>query len=103
MKTLQEMKEAVKSGNAKVLTVETAIDLKGKKIATIYFGYEGQDGIDEFIIGEVKREIYANGKEGQLCLFTSDGRCTYIRAHEENGGAFTCSDIDRFVYFIELY
>lgn len=102
MKTLQEMREAVKSGNAKVLTLETALDLKGKKIATIYFGYKGQDGIDEFIVGEVKREIYANGKEGQLCLYTSDGRNTYIRAHEENGGAFTCSDSDRFVYFIEL-
>jgi hypothetical protein len=102
MKTLQEMREAVKSGNAKVLTVETAKELKGKKIATIYFGYEGQDGIDEFIVGDVMREIYPNGKEGQLCLFTSYGRCTYIRAHEGNEGAFTCTDSDRFVYFIEL-
>lgn len=102
MKTLQEMRLAVETKEAKVLTTDLANELKGKKIATIYFGYKGQDGIDEFIVGEVKHEIYATGKEGKLCLFTSDDRNTYIRAHEENEGAFTCSDSDRFVYFIEL-
>jgi len=102
MKTLEEMRQAVKTKEAKILTIDLANKLKGKKIRTIYFGYKGQDGIDEFIIGDIKREIYASGKEGKLCLFTSDGRNTYIRAHKENNGDFTCSDSDRFVYFIEL-
>ena len=96
------MRAAVENNTAKILTLEAAKQLKGKKIATIYFGYRGQDGVDEFVVGEVKREIYGNGKEGQFCIFTGDGRNTFIRAHEENDGIFTCSDIDRYVYYIEL-
>jgi hypothetical protein len=96
------MREAVENNTAQLLTLEAAEQLKGKKIATIYFGHRGQDGIDEFVVGEVKREIYGNGKEGRICLFTAYGRNTYIRAHEENDGIFSCSDVDRFVYYIEL-
>jgi hypothetical protein len=99
--TIETMREAVENGTAKILTTSIAEELKGKTISTIYFGYRGQDGIDEFVVGEVKNEIYASGKIGPLCLFTSDGRNTFIRAHEVNCSAFTCSDIDRFVYFIE--
>ena len=85
-----------------VLTVDIAKSLFGKRIQTVYAGYRGQDGDDDFIVGEIKREVYANGKEGEICLFTADGRNTYIRAHEFNNGAFTCSDSDRFVYYVEL-
>jgi hypothetical protein len=103
MKTLQELRKAVETKTASILTVTYAQNLKGKRIATIYFGYHGQDGIDEFVVGEVKKEIYPNGKEGRVCLFTAEGRNTFIRAHEENKGIFTCSDIDRYVFFIEVH
>lgn len=126
------MREAVEAGKASLLTVRIAEQLKGKKISTIYFGYRGQDGFDEFVIGEVVSEIeyYRNLKEecylndpkfknraeywesymtekqllevkNTLVIITADGRYTCIRAHQENDGAFTCSDRDRFVWFVE--
>lgn len=134
MKTLQELCEAVANKTAKVLTVDLAEELKGKRIATIYFGYRGQDGIDEFVIGDIVSEIeyYRNLKEdcyinhpkgfknraeywesfmsesqldryrNTMIIIAADGRNTFIRAHAENHGAFTCSDTDRFVYFLEV-
>lgn len=47
------MREAVNNGTAKVLTLQAAKELKGKKISTIYFGYRGQDGVEEFIVGDI--------------------------------------------------
>lgn len=102
MKTLQELRQAVDSKTATPLTDIDAEQLKGKKIATIYFGYNGQDGIDEFVVGDVKPEVYADGREGHLCLFTAEGRNTFMRLHKQNNGFFSCSDVDRFVYFVEV-
>jgi len=129
MKTLQQLREAVANKTAQVLTVDLANELKGRKIATIYFGYRGQDGIDNFIVGEVKSEYQQaetitegfekegnqarrwdavmstsqlNKYKSTMLILTAEGRNTFIRAHEENHGAFTCSDTDRFVYFVEV-
>jgi hypothetical protein len=132
MKTLQEMREAVKNDTAQILTLDLANELKGKKIATIYFGYKGQDGIDEFIVGEIvseldlaRREVtfkeidprfnnraeywesymtkqQLNEKRNRMLLLTADGRNTYIYAAPSNDGIFTCSDIDRYVFYVEL-
>lgn len=134
MATINDLPTAVENKTAQVLTIDIAKELKGRKIATIYFGYKGQDGIDEFVIGEVVSELeyyrtlaepcYENHPKGfknraeywesymtpaqldehrnQMIILTSEGRNTHIRAHEENDGAFTCSDSDRFVYFIEV-
>lgn len=88
------MRKAVDAGKTDFLTVEIAADLKGKKIRTIYYGYDHQDGVDEFVVGDV----VPFGKK--LALFTADGRNTYIFAHPENHGAFTCSDSDRFVKYM---
>lgn len=65
MKTLQEMREIVERGEAQFLTIEAARELKGKKIQTIYFGYEHQDGTDEFVVGDLvsEWEYYRNLKE----------------------------------------
>jgi hypothetical protein len=99
--TLNQMREAVENKTAQLLTLEAAEQLKGKKIATIYFGYRGQDGIAEFVVGEVIVDnSYINNKP--LCLLTAEGENTFIRAHKENNGIFSCSDSDRFVYFIEI-
>lgn len=92
------MKKAVQDGTAKILTTSIAESLKGKRIQTIYFGYRGQDGVDDFIVGDIKILPQNNTP----CLFTSEGRNTYMFAHEENSSAFTCSDSDRFVKFIEI-
>lgn len=97
------MRTAVHDGTAQVLTAEKVKSLTGKTIATIYFGYRGQDGIDEFIVGEVKDEYPCHSGLGMVKqLFAQDGRATYIRLHPFNFGVFTCSDSDRDVYFIEL-
>ena len=116
-----------------VLTVEIAKSLFGKRIQTVYSGYRGQDGDDNFVIGQVVSELeyYRNLKEecyendpkfknraeywesymsekqlseakSKMVLITADGRNTFIYAHSFNNGAFTCSDSDRFVYYVEL-
>jgi len=129
MKTLQELKNAVADKSAWILTIDVAKQLKGNRIATIYFGYHGQDGIDEFVIGDIVSEYnYAetiiegfeeygnqarywdqimntnqiNKMKDRMLLLTADGRNTHIFAVIENDGIFTCSDSDRFVYFIDV-
>jgi len=124
----QKIRQAVKDKTAEVLTEELARELKGKKIATIYFGYKGQDGFDEFVVGDIKSRYdlakeelncgkYANRAEywesymsekqlyevkNELMLLKEDGTSSHHCAHSFNYGAFTGSDSDRFVYFIEI-
>lgn len=134
MSTINDLRIAVENKSARVLTIDLANELKGHKIATLYFGYRGQDGIDEFVVGDVvseleyyrnlKEDCYINDPKGfknraeywesymtesqlsryknTMIIIAADGRNTFIRAHEENQGAFTCSDVDRFVYFLEV-
>jgi hypothetical protein len=91
----EKIQSAINNGTAQILTVDLAKELKGKKIITKYFGYRGQYGVDEFIIGDIKET-----RNGVQTLFTQDDRNTFIKAHDFNEGAFTCSDSDRFVHFI---
>lgn len=130
MRTLQEMRALVDEGKAQVLTIERAKELKGKAISTIYFGYQGQDGIDHFVVGDVvsKLEYYRNLKED--CYPDKHGfqnRAEYWEAimteeeleecrrnnilitaegrntyiQETGSGVFWCSDQDRHVFYIE--
>lgn len=130
MKTLNEMRRLVDEGKAQVLTIEKVKELKGKSITTIYFGYQGQDGIDHFIVGDVVSELeyYRNLKED--CYPDRKGhknraeywesymtekqleerRNTYflITADGRNThifecgqGVFFCSDWGRYVYYVE--
>ena len=118
------MKEAHKNKELSFLTVANATALIGKEIVTLYFGYNGQDGIDKFVIGEIiskyefyKRDTTAKGfsnrteywesymskaeideRKRTMLLITNDGRNTYIKAHD--GKNFTCSDEDRYVLFM---
>lgn len=120
-------------GKGEILTVETAKKLIGKRIHTIYSGYKGQDGEDEFVIGKIVSELeyYRNLKEecfennpnyknraeywesymsdeqlweanNKMVIITEDGRNTFIYAFPFNDGKFTCSDSDRFVYFVKV-
>jgi hypothetical protein len=103
--TLQQMREAVKSGLAKVLTTWDAERLKGKRIRTVYFGYRGQDGVDEFVVGDVIEKDWIPDFEPKIKeLLTHDNKPTNIRNHYMLTGdeVFTCSDVDRPVYFIEM-
>ena len=50
MKTLEEMRELHKQQKLKLLTLDQIPSLIGKKICTIYFGYAGQDHVDEFVV-----------------------------------------------------
>lgn len=56
MKTLNEMRALAKAGKLNYLTLSDAIKLRGKRIETIYFGYAGQDCIDNFVVGNVVSE-----------------------------------------------
>lgn len=51
-----EMKSLYNKGALKELTVEAAQALKGKRIKTLYFGYAGQDGVDDFVVGNIVSE-----------------------------------------------
>lgn len=57
--------DAINNHQAPHLTVEVAKQLKGRRIASMYFGYNGQDGYNDFVIGDVVSEYdyYQNLKE----------------------------------------
>lgn len=130
MTNIKEMRELVKDGTAKILTVEAAKSLIGKKIQTIYFGYSGQDGVDEFIVGNISNALelaekspiegynnradywksYMTEKEleqyaTKLVLLDATGNDHSINCHSKYDNfftelTFTCSDADRPVYYV---
>ena len=53
----QELIDLVDNGQAQVLTIESAKALRGKKIATICFGYADQTYTDEFYVGDLVSEL----------------------------------------------
>lgn len=125
MRTINEMRQLVADKKTNLLTIDKANGLIGKEISTIYFGYRGQDGVDQFVVGEIISEYelakrqpvdgYANRADywednlapekieaykRELAILTSDGRDTFIRCYSDEG-IFWCSDSDRFVQYIE--
>lgn len=110
---MPKMKRLVSEGKTKTLTLELAKELKGKRIQTIYFGYRGQDGVDDFIVGDIvlQHTLFGNQdpefqKEAAIKyanefeLLTAEGKPTYIRTTKFTN-EFHCSDSDRLVQFIE--
>lgn len=56
--TIAEFIEAINNGRAKVLTVERAKGLKGRRIYWMYFGYEGnEDKVNEMTVGDIVSEL----------------------------------------------
>lgn len=116
---LTEMRQACKDGLLMDLTLNAVKMLKGKRIQTLYFGYDGQDGVEDFIVGEVITELehilsfnptYINkysandsqNPANTFRLMQQGGRSTFLKLHPENmvyNAVFTCSDSDRFVYY----
>ncbi|WP_315084968.1 hypothetical protein [Bacteroides heparinolyticus] len=122
---LNEMRAAARNGELRELSISDFPDIIGKRIQTIYFGYAGQDGVDDFTVGELvslwdlagrtgfdgfktQQEYWESymsdkqisDKQNCLTLLTNEGRDTYINLHQELGNKmFTCSDVDRVVLY----
>lgn len=130
--TVKEFIQKIDNGEAKVLTVEAAKDLKGKIIEWMYFGYEGnQNQVYKMLVGDMVSEwdYYktqpCEGYESRTAYWKSymDKRIinslknTILLVDGEGKGrmvcypkgesffkvpTFTCSDADREVYYIEV-
>lgn len=122
----------IESGEAKVLTVETAKLLRGKRIAWMYFGYRGQNTVKEMTVGDIISSLDYNEtqpcggfssrseywrsfmterqldeEKTTLLLLDADGSYTYINSFTKYSNfydtpTFTCSDADREVFYIEI-
>lgn len=122
----------IESGEAKVLTVETAKLLRGKRIAWMYFGYRGQNTVKEMTVGDIISSLDYNEtqpcdgfssrseywrsfmterqldeEKTTLLLLDADGGCPYIKSFTKyfnfyDTPTFTCSDADREVFYIEI-
>jgi hypothetical protein len=122
MASLEEMKVAVISGATKVLTIERAKALKGKRIATIFFDFHQQHlhEVDEFVVGDLKSEFdllpdkksvikqlkdrphMIRKMKSTFEITTGDDRRTFLKACAYNSGIFTGPDIDFEVWFKEV-
>ena len=122
MATLEEMKTAVKCGTTKVLTLERAKTLTGKRIATIFFDFSPrhQHQVDEFTMGEIKtvfdlhsdqKAVLAEYKDKPHLIkkmkstweiITEEGRRTFLRADGYTGGIFTGPNPDFEVWYKEV-
>lgn len=120
----------MENGEAKVLTVEEAGKLKGKKIYRFHFGYSGNE-VQEMKAGDMVSELeyysnqpcegygsradyrksYMSGKrletaDKTLMLSDSDGKDKFIKAHLDmnffDEPTFTCPDADREVYYLVM-
>lgn len=128
--TTKEFNQKIKDGEAKVLTLEAAKELKGKTIFWTYFGYEhNQQVILENKVGDIISELdyaenepldgwksradywrsYMSAEKLQKCkdtlmLLDADGQSTYMYCYLYSEffdePTFTCSDEDRCVYYI---
>lgn len=120
MKTAAEqIQTAIENKKAQILTIEKAKELKGKRIITMYFGYNGQDGTDDFIVGDLvlshtlwgNQDPHFHNEKSQnpeyhtkVNLLTQEGKNTHIFGALNNYFGYSsmfCSDLDREVYFIE--
>lgn len=130
--TTKEFNKKIENGEAKVLTLEDAKSLKGKKIMWTYFGYyANEQEIFETKVGDIVSEMdyyetqpmegyksraeywrsYMSKRQldevkNTLILLDSDNNMTYIKCHLNSvffeEDTFTCSDEDRCVYYMEI-
>lgn len=120
--------EAIENKTAGILTIGVAKSLKGKKIITKYHGYRGQDGVEEFVVGDIKSawqlaeentdpcfaphanqaaywasyqsEVTIATNKAKLFLLTAEGENLYIFCESQFNNIFCCTDSDRYVYFV---
>jgi hypothetical protein len=122
MTTLEEMQNAVQEGATKILTLERAKGLKGKRIATIIFDFQPphRHKVDEFIIGDIKSEFDLQPDQRGVLkeykewphiirrmkltyeIITHDNRRTSLRTQSYRNEIFTGPDIDNEVWFKEV-
>lgn len=130
--TPKEFIEKIDDGTAQMLTIAKARQLKGKKIAWMYFGYE-DNGLQvyEMVVGDITTDYEYNLHEpcegyssraeywakmmkpdklqqvkNKQILLDNSGRDTYIFYDPLypyfDEPTFVCSDVDRPVFFIEI-
>lgn len=128
--TTQEFNKKIETGEAKVLTLDMAKKLKGKKIIWTYFGYNPQR-IYEMVVGDIiseydycktepcdgypSRSAYWDAilsperikalKETYIILDENNKFTTYMYMYSTffeifDEPTFTCSDSDRPVFFL---
>ena len=130
MITPQVFIEKIKTGEAKVLTVKAAEQLKGKRIAWFYFGNPSNEfQVFQMVVGDIVSKFdyystqpcegytsraaywqsYMSGErlletQRTLMLLEENGSdpCVYCHQNLYKEPTFTCSDADREVYYIEL-
>lgn len=129
----KDFNKKIESKEAKVLTLDAAKSLKGKRIVWTYFGYgKNEQQVYESIIGDIVSALdyqetqpcegfasradswrsFMSPEELQkeketLYLIDKNGKDTYMRCHSEwknyfRFPTFTCSDVDREVYYLVL-
>lgn len=98
-----------------ILTIDDAISLIGKKIATTFPVYHmNKEEVREIVILEIISEYdlrvrnntihnpaYAEQFKAKLCIVPSEGEMPHYYAHSGQNH-FTCGDIDRPVFYVEL-
>lgn len=117
---MKKIEQAIKDGTAKQLTLECIPHLIGKKIQTKYYGYQGQDGIDEFIVDKLvlshslwgnqspeyhKEQAFKNPSDYfyNMALLGANNYVTNINGNaRSNISNMWCSDSDRYVLYIEI-
>lgn len=121
---LEDLRKAAKENKLMHLTFTDATQLEGKRIQTIYFGYKGQDGVKDFIVGDVVTEFdlakkdtsidgFANRaeywksymseeqlseKKNRMTILDFQGKQTHIFT-SPGEELFHCSDADRYVQY----
>lgn len=130
--TTQEFNQKIESGEAKVLTLDLAKSLIGKRIMWTYFGSNGNyQDVYETKIGDIVTRMrynetqplngwksraeywrsYMNERQldevnNTLLIIDENNNDTYMYCHLIESWfeepTFTCSDADRCVFFIEI-
>jgi hypothetical protein len=97
----ETMRENIDNGIAEQLTIKIAKELRGKVIITYAKNRAGKESVDNFVIGDVRREVLDNATDGEISLFTYEGRNTCIRAYECDAGVFSQGGKGCFVKYIK--
>ncbi len=122
MTAKEDIHTALDNFNVRLLTIDRARELLGKRISAILFDYSSQDirEVDEFVLSEiipefdhtpprkslsrkfVKSPLAKNKMTPVFEITTKDGRRSLLKADAYTGGIFTGPDNDLEVWFKEI-
>jgi len=122
MTAKEDFRKALDNFNVRLLTIDRARGLLGRRISAILFDCRSQDirEVDEFVLGEIVTEfdlthpqqslsmefiespLAKNNMRPFLEITTKDGRRSFLKADAYTGGIFTGPDNDYEVWFKEI-